>query len=219
MKEGELLYFSEEEFALMLELAGSNEYSLFLTASELDEQHLIEAFVSLFQRGLLVREKDSFLPSGEGAFFSQIRSSSHIILIRAFSPEDRTLLCYVYKNTLWIAELQNGIPSERYRLRMLSSKDAASWISDMDILPQPMLLEEDTTEFKLIFPDDLNPESDDEAMVQITKYTGSGVCLCEYSLYSGPIGPLLRISNGENSQVYIYTQEKRTEILSDCFGG
>ena len=219
MREGELLYFSEEEFALMLELSGGNEYSLFLAGPELDERRLIESFVTLFQRGLLVREDDSLVPSEYGAFFHQIRNASHIVLIRVFSPEDRTVLCYMHAETLWIAELQNGIPSERYRLRMLPSKQAAAWLSDLDILPQPMLMEEDTTELKLIFPEDFTLESDTDTFAQIIKYTGNGIRLREYGLYPGQIGPLLQISDAEDSQVCIYTQEKQTEMLSDCFGG
>ena len=43
-----LLYFSEEEFAVMMELAGGGEYTLFLTEPELDDRRLSEAFIRLF---------------------------------------------------------------------------------------------------------------------------------------------------------------------------
>ena len=46
MKEGRRLYFSEEEFALLLELAPGGEYTLFLTEQELDDRRLLPASIS-----------------------------------------------------------------------------------------------------------------------------------------------------------------------------
>ena len=219
MKEGILLYFSEEEFAVMMELAGGNEYSLFLTEPELDDRRLSEAFIRLFQRGLIVRNAQSVELSDAGMFFRRIRNAHHSVLFRAAYPEQRTYMIYVQEKQLWIAEIQTGSPYERYRLRMMSPGEMEKWLIDTRNLPQPILMEQDTPELLNIYGNDLEWKEDENVLVQIRLQKSDGSVLREYFLSSGRVGQILQEKNGDSTSVRIYTQESMREMLRKCFGG
>ena len=60
MRDGELLYFTPAEFILMMELSGSGRYSLLQPPDpEPDDCAFLEAFSSLFRRGMLLREEEN----------------------------------------------------------------------------------------------------------------------------------------------------------------
>lgn len=219
MKEGVLLYFSEEEFAVMMELAGGKEYTLFLTQRELDNRRLTEAFVSLFQRGLLFKAGDTFVPSEKGAFFHELRNASHVVLLRKEAPEPRTLLCYAQEETLWNTEVLDGSPRERYRLSMRRSREMAKWLFETGFLPRPLLKDEDTKELKLLFADELSRDPEGGAIARIQRYSGGGVLQREYALHSGRAGQLLRESDSKKTEIRFYTKETLDEMLRHCFGG
>lgn len=219
MREDELFYFSEEEFALMMELSGGKEYSLFLSNPKIDECRLTEAFFTLFQRGFIVRTADSFTASDEGSIFHELRNAPYIVLLQKYFPDQRTLLCYVQEKIVWVAELQSGSLSERYRLRRLNHQSISKWMFDMEVLPRPILEEEDVTELNAMFSDELNQEPSGELLVRISKHTGGGIFLQEYVLYAGQVGSILQISDGENRQRAIYTRELANNMILGCLGG
>lgn len=219
MNKGMLLYFSEEEFALMMDLAGGQEYSLFLSNPIPDTRRLTEAFIRLFQRGLLTRTHDTFELSEKGAFFHEIRESTHIVLLKNLVQEEKTILCYVHGKHLWLAELFGGNPAERYRIGLYHPRDLAGRLLESGFLPNPKLLEEDTTELKLLFEDDLEQAPDGNEIVQIEKYSHTGKLLRKYLLYRANVGVLMQTTSAKHSQTQIYTKEALREILHQCFGG
>lgn len=203
----------------MMELAGGGEYTLFLTEPELDDRRLSEAFIRLFQRGLIERNEQGLELSKKGAFFRWIRSSRHSVLLRSEYPERRTCMVYVQKNQLWLAEIQDGSPYERYRLRVLAPEELEKWLIDTQSLPQPMLREEDTPELLGILGNRLEREEEDRVLAQLTKQDNDGAVLLEYTLLSGETGQLLQKTDGGDTSIRIYTQEAMCEMLRQCFGG
>lgn len=219
MREDELLYFSEEEFALMMELCEGNEYSLFLAEPEINEIRLREAFLTLFRRGLITRTENSFIPSEEGIFFSELRNAPYVVLLRKKEPEERTVLCYIQKKILWVSELQAGSLSDRYRLRRISRDKISQWMLDTALLPRPVLNMEDTKELYSIYADELNEAPVNEELLRISKYDGSGILLREYALYAGKAGTLIQITDDKNKPLSFYTWDLLWEMLRECFGG
>lgn len=219
MKEGRLLYFSEEEFALLLELAPGGEYTLFLTEQELDDRRLAAAFASLYQRRLLVREGDAFSLSGAADFFQELRNASCIVMLRRERPERRLALCYVGKHTLWLAELLGGSPAERYRLSAHRRRDLARWLTDSEFLPAPLLTDEDTRELKVLFADQLEREPESGEIARLVRYTNRGEELGSYTLFSGKGCRLLRVIGPEGTELKFYTQDALRKMLRECLGG
>ena len=219
MKEGVLLYFSEEEFAVMMELAGGNEYSLFLTEPDLDDRRLSEAFIRLYQRKLIVRNAKSVELSEAGRFFRGIRNAPYSVFLQSEYPELRTYMIYVQEEQLWVAEIQNGSPYERYRLRMLAPEQLENWLIDSGSLPPPVLLEEDTPELRSILGSRLEWKEEDNILASIKKQQNGGPVLLEYTLMSGRIGQILQEKRGDSTSLRIYTLEALREMLHQCFGG
>ena len=219
MKEGRRLYFSEEEFALLLELAPGGEYTLFLTKQELDDRQLSAAFASLYQRGLLVREGETFSLSAAGVFFQELRNASSLVLLCRERPERKTALCYVNKHTLWLAELLGGSPAERYRLSAHRRGELAQWLTDTEFLPAPLLADEDTRELKVLFADQLELEPESGEIARLTRYTSQGKELGSYTLFPGKGCQLLRVNSPEGTELRFYTQEALRQMLRECLGG
>lgn len=219
MKKGIIQHFSNEEFALMMELAGGNEYALFLAGEEMDDRLLTEAFISLFQRGLLVRKEGGFELSENGAFFREIRKASHVVMIQSNLSVQRTVLLYVNRGDVWTVEIQPGYSGEQIRLSLRNACKMGEWLLDAGILPSPLLDEEDVKELGSIMEDELESMVENEAVVTISKYTTTGVQVKEYALHIKGADRLLRMSEEENFMVCIYTWEMLSKMLSQCFGG
>ena len=219
MNENILLYFSEEEFALMMELAGGKEYSLFLTEPKLDERSLSAALVRLYRRGLLLRAGDSFILSESGAFFRELRNAARIVLFRAEYPEQKTVLFYASDQSCWAAELQNGSRDERYRIRTMSVNEIRSWLLDMRILPMPQLEEADTAEIRAILRGELERIPDISADVTICIQDHDCGAWQRYELYSEPEDLLVCERADGKRDVRLYTREAFRDMLQQCFGG
>lgn len=220
MKEGELLYFSEEEFALLMELAGGNDYTLFLSMPELDNQRLTAAMISLFHRGLLSRTGDELVLSKESAYFHEIRNAAHVLLLRGSIAEERTLLCYVCPpEKIWLAELCSGKPADRYRLSLRQSGRMLRWLFDVDILPRPRLRDADAEELRLLLEEDNDWIPNEDPAVKIIKSSCGGRTLREYALYSGTVWRLLQTGEDGVSEARLYTREALNELAQQCFGG
>lgn len=218
MKDGELLYFSEGEFALMMELAGDGDYTVFLTEAEPDERTLTEAFVSLFRRGLLVRTPDTLTLSESGAFFREMRNAPHYVVIHGMPPEQCLLVCYIQGNTIWLSEVRNGSKAERYRLSRHTKHSIRKWLLDVDALPRPQLRKEDVKEIETLFADELKQEPDGTAMARIERFTKNGTCELTCSLYPGAVWLLYRQS-GDEAETFVYTQNEFNNTVEQCFGG
>ena len=114
MRDGELLYFTPAEFILMMELSGSGRYSLLQPPDpEPDDCAFLEAFSSLFRRGMLLREEENFRPGGRGSFFSGLRGAPWVVFLSS-ETELYGAACYVGDGVLWLVELADDLLARRY---------------------------------------------------------------------------------------------------------
>lgn len=218
MKEGTLLYFTEEEFALLLDFAGGDEYLVLLTQDGLDDRRLPEALVRLYQRGFLVRTQDSFALSKQVSFFHDLRNAEHIVLLHCEQPEQKTVLCYVQNGTVWLAELLGRNPYRQYRV--CKSNRTEQWLLDAEFLPRPFLQKQDSHELELLFADELEKAAEErQETARVEKYSSQGVLLCSYTIFLGGVGLLMEIQNADGMENRIYTADVLRELLQECFGG
>lgn len=219
MNEGIYLYFSEAEFAVMLELAEGGEYSCFLTQSQWENRQLVGAFVGLYQRGWIVQTQDMFTVSEKGTFFREIRNAHNIVLIRKQQQNPKTVVCYVQEGTLWLAEWLSSGVQKRYRLSTMRSNNVRKWLFDSGILQPPLLTDRDAEKLMKLFEEEGEREIPQDTMVQLTKYSGDGKILSSYTLFSNKVGLFLKRQDEKNSEDRFYTVDVLNQMIRECFGG
>ena len=134
MRDGELLFFTPAEFILMMELSGSGRYSLLQAPGpEPDDCAFLEAFSSLFQRGILLREGENFRPGGRGCFFPGLRGVPRVVFLSS-ETEPYAAACYVGDGVLWLVELMDDLLARRYRVQQLTPRKLARQLLDAGVL-------------------------------------------------------------------------------------
>lgn len=217
MKDGKRLYFSSAEFAIMLELAGEAPCSLLHGGSLPDDAALAKAFISLFQRGLIRREKDRLAVSGEGQLFLQIRNAPVAVVMPRTMPHGSELICYVEEDILLLVELADAILTRQYRLQVLGRPELVAWLFDAGLLNRPVLTDGDVPELAALFADELE-ENAGRPTFRLEKYRNGGELLETYELRRGKGGCLLYHAGETACGTEIYTTEALSRMLTDCFG-
>lgn len=200
----------------MLELAGEPPCTFLQAGGTLDDTDLMKAFISLFQRGLIAREKDRLAVSGEGKMFAQLRGAPVAVVMRKL-PGGGEFICYAAENILFLVELTEAILTRQYRLRELDWSELAAWLFDAGLLYQPALADEDAAELALLFADELE-ENSGKVLFRLEKYRNGGELLEAYELRLGKGGRLLYHANETECGTEIYTKEALLRMLTACFG-
>lgn len=209
MTEEKLVYFSPAEFLLMMELAGGDRYFMLKGAAAPDETALIQAFSTLFGRGLLQRAGDRFVPSaGEQNPFVRMRRAKFVTQIRASWGYDA--IGYWDQGAVWMVELSHDKVSQWYRVQRVSWEGLERWLMDRDILWPPILQAEDAA--RLEGP--LLDQPAGETLSVFEKYRNGGELLERYELSRSWGGQLRR--NADETE--IYTTEALAHMLAECFG-
>lgn len=218
MKEGELLYFTPAEFVVMMELAGKGPYSMIRGAGpEPDDMALIQAFSSLFQREMIVRNGDGFELSGKGRPFAGMRSAQYVVLISAVQSHGFAAVCYVGKRELWLVELVDDLLSQRCRLQRIDRRSVKEWLFDAELLEPPALSEEDAFELGELFEDELSAPSG-SVLLKLERHVNGGDLLFAYELMAGKGCQLVVCSGAQGRPAEIYTVEALSRMLAECFG-
>lgn len=217
MKDGKTLYFSPAEFAIMLELAGESPCSLLRDSSTPDDTALTKAFISLFQRGLVERERDRLAVSGEGRLFIRLRNAPVAVAMSRRPPAGGGSICYVEEDILFLVELTDAILTRQYRLRTLSRPELAAWLLDAGLLDVPVLTDGDAAELTSLFTDELE-ENAGRGLFRLDKYRNGGELLETYELRRGKSGRLLYHAGTADCGTEIYTAEALSRMLTACFG-
>lgn len=217
MKDGKTLYFSSAEFAIMLELAGESPCSLLRNSSTPDDAALTKAFINLFQRGLVQREKDRLVVSGEGRLFVRLRNAPTAVVMSRHPPVGSKCICYVEEDILFLVELVDAILARQYRLQALRRPELAAWLLDAGLLDRPVLTDEDIPELASLFIDELE-ENAGQALFRLEKYRNGGELLETYELRRGRSGRLLYHAGMTACGTEIYTTEALSRMLTACFG-
>jgi len=217
MKDGKALYFSPAEFAIMLELAGEEPCSLLCDSSTLDDTDLAKAFISLFRRGLIQREKDRLTVSGEGRLFSRIRNAPIAVVMTQRKPYGSELICYAEEDTLFLVELTDAILTRQYRLQALDRPELVVRLFDAGLLERPVLTDGDVPELTILFADELE-ENAGRPIFRLEKYCNGGSLLDTYELRCGKSGSLLYRTSEAAHGTELYTTEALSRMLTDCFG-
>ena len=217
MSQGKTLYFSPAEFLIMLELAGETPCALLRSGAMPDEGELTQAFVSLFQRGLILRTGDSFAVSGPGRMFAHIRNSPWAVFLSGKQPYESAAVCYVEEELLWLVELADVIVSRQYRVRPLERANLREWLFDSGFLERPVLKDADAGELGEFFADEL-AEVGGRVLLRLEKYVNGGPLLVTHEVRKGRSGCLICSRDEVEREVTIYTEEALSRMLADCFG-
>lgn len=201
----------------MLELAGESPCSLLRDSSTPDDTTLTKAFISLFQRGLVGREKDRLAVSGEGRLFVRLRNAPTAVVMSRRSPVGGESICYVEEDILFLVELADAILVRQYRLQVLRRPELAAWLLDAGLLDRPVLTDEDIPELASLFTDELE-ENAGQALFRLEKYRNGGELLETYELRRGKSGRLLYHADMTACGTEIYTTEALSRMLTACFG-
>ncbi len=201
----------------MLELAGGSPCSLLRDSSTPDGTALTKAFISLFQRGLVEREKDRLAVSGEGRLFARLRNAPTAVVMSRRSSVGGESICYVEEDILFLVELVDAILARQYRLQALRRPELAAWLLDAGLLDRPILTDEDIPELASLFTDELE-ENAGQALFRLEKYRNGGELLETYELRRGKSGRLLYHADMAACGTEIYTTEALSRMLTACFG-
>lgn len=217
MRDGELLYFTPAEFILMMELSGSGRYSLLQPPDpEPDDCAFLEAFSSLFRRGMLLREGENFRPGGRGSFFSGLRGAPWVVFLSS-ETELYGAACYVGDGVLWLVELADDLLARRYRVQQLTPRKLARQLLDAGVLEPPLLHREDAQELETRL-EDLLSEPSGPVTLRLERYENGGGLKGAYTVRAGPGGGLLVRDSGTDRSVELYTAEALSQVLEECFG-
>lgn len=216
MREGQGIYFTPAEFVLLMELAGGKNYSMIRSPrSEPDEAALTQGFATLYQRGLIRREGEGFVLSGQGRVFSQLRGARYAVLLS--SRKGFAAACYPGEKELWMVELVDELLTQRYRVQGLLEEDLKQWLLDREVLDPPTLGREDTQELERLFGD-LLADPRGEGTFRAERYQNGGDLVDKYELIPSAGGNLLVHSGAQGRTAELYTEEALSDMLAECFG-
>ena len=213
MTDNTLYRFTYAEFFVMLSVAGADNCTVFFPESEPDDAALIRALISLYQRGMLRREGNCFVPDGAGLLFSSLRTVNRVALLRTTLSGGRTALCYLLPDHLWMAELLR----DGCRIQKLRREEMSAWLIDSGILNPPVLDSLDLSEMTELYREELaDPQG--ECLLRIEKqHNGKGDLIREYRVLRGPGVEILLTLDGVNERVEFCSRESLEAFLEDCF--
>lgn len=213
MKSEEGMYYSPLEFAILLELSEGSDYTLCGVGEETDEAALAGTLEGLYRRGLLRSEGEQLVPDGEAEVFAAMRNAPYTVSLWA-GGRDRGL-CYTGRNRIFLIE-PGSLPPPQFRLREMTLPEMEVWLSDADLLPQPLLTEEVAEPLARLFPEDLeSPEG--EVLMRLEKYRNGGGFVHTVELVRGRGGRLLVFRDGMTIRAGYQTAERQRELLKLCF--
>ena len=216
MNENRLLYFTQAELEIMLELCGGS--SIYRTGSPPDDTALTRAFVSLYRRNFLIRQNGMLVPGPRSEFFRQMCSSALTVVLTSLYPRTGTAVCYADGGQLWIAEILRTVLSEQIRLRGLRREELETWLQDSGRMEPPFLTREDTEELSVLTEKTPFRISKDAVWMRLEKYRNRGQLLGVYEFAYCDGLPVISVREGKKAETELYTVEAREEILERCFG-
>lgn len=201
---------------MMMELAGKGPYSMLSGGSEPDAPALVEAFSTLFGRGLIERKDDRFALSAAGYPFARMRDARCATAVRAAWGYDA--MAYPSGEALWIAELSRDPLSQWYRVRRTGRDTLEAWLFDARVLQPPLLTDGDAAEVKKLFAEELRRPSGN-MLASFQTYRSGGQLLRAYELRMVQGGQLILYGGPEEERkAEIYTVEALARMLAECFG-
>lgn len=216
MNEGELLYFTQAELEVMLDLSDGAAHTLCRTGPPPDDKALTAAFTSLYQRGFLTRTDDALSPAPKGNFFRRMAQAPLAVTLKSRYPRPAVALCYGGGDTLWLCEHIRTQISEQVRLRQLLWENLEAWLYDAGILDPPFLTREDARELSAL-REEIGETPSDTVRLSMEKYRNGGALLGVYEALDGGGLPLLRIRENQEETSELYTVEALRSMLERCF--
>lgn len=205
--------FSQDEFIVMLLLAGGTGCVVGLSDEKVDSVGLAEALAELFSEGWVKREGDEFVPDGEGRLFYEISAASHTLLLSAPPQFGRTAMCYVCAgHTIWTCELM----VDGCRLKKRSMAEFCQWLIASGMLEPPAMRAEDIRELEDLYTED-GQAVDSECLLRLEMYEIGGKLGGEYNVIRAGGVTLIRYVDGNTVNVRFYTQESLNQMLKDAF--
>ena len=212
MNDNMLLRFTEAEFLLMLALSGGENCTVCLAGSEPDDVELTDALAKLYGRDMLQQESGQLVPSGDGKLFLALPDAKNVVMLYAKEPRERTAICYLIPDGLWLAEIVN----EGFRMQKMGRDKIKSWLFDAGILKEPSLYDSDVSELSLLYREELDTPTG-RCLLHMEKRRNGGGLLCEFYVRNGPGDGLLQMQNGIVNKAEFYTVEALSHFLDNCF--
>jgi len=213
MKEGKILYFSMEEFMVLLELADGSECSLLSDGTVPEDKAFTTAFTALFQRELIQRSGGRFALSGAGKVFDEMRNAPWAVYLSGQSGN--TALCYSSGDSICLVEIVDMILSAQYRVRELDLAGLKQWMFDSGLLEPPALTEEDLQALEPFLAEEPPPPAF-QPFLRLEKHVNGGPIIETYEVYKS--ARYWRIHQGNGDKDAYCTKEALSSMLADCFG-
>ena len=118
MNEGELLYFTQAELEIMLDLSVGAAHTLYRIGPPPDDDALTAAFTSLYQRGFLTREGDTLSPAPKAGFFRRMGAAPFAVTLKTRYPRPAVVLLYGGGETLCRKKAMIFTPGEMCVIRL-----------------------------------------------------------------------------------------------------
>lgn len=208
------LYFTQAELEVMLELSGGAAHTLYRLEPPPDDASLVKAFASLYQRGFLARTESGLTPTAQGGFFRDMSGAPLAVALTMRHPRESTALCYCDTETVWVCEYLRTAISVQVRLSRILLEKLETWLFEAEILPPPVLTDADADEWLRTWSGETNPDS---LRLRLEQYRNGGELLGVYEVLCGDGVPLIRLRQGGQMSVSLYTVEALRLMLARCF--
>lgn len=210
------MYFSPAEFVVMLDLAGEEPCTILSGGEEPDDAALTQALASLFQRGLIRREKDLLVLSEAGDMFRRMRGAAWAVIVSKPQQGGTRAVCYLHGDQVWVVEPADAILKRQYRVRLLDAEELKDWLFGTGLLSPPALQEEDTVELRFVLEESLGPSPED-VLLRLEKRSNGGAPAEAFELCRWEGHRAVTRRSGNEVWTELYTAQALERMLEDCF--
>lgn len=204
-----LIWFGHGELPLLMALCGGS-CTAPIVGGEPDDAELTRTAARLFNRGLLTFRGDRCVPDGDGLMVERMAGAGAVVTVTA---GERQVILYVSPGTVWPVEI---LP-EGFRARELAAGELRRWLLDTELLPEPVLSEEDARGLEP--PPDETPDSRSyECRMTARRSRNGGGSAAQFRLVVR--GGLLELltDRGAGESAELYTTGALERFMAECFG-
>ena len=222
MAGSDVIYFTPEEFLLMMEFSGGGEYVLFREEKMPEREDILQAAFRLYRRKYIREEDGKFLPEKNGLFFKKLHDAPWAVLAEPASPEIPDTAFYPAGADFYMVEYLQDDRVKTCRLSTITRPGIRAWLTDAGVLDEPFISDGDTEDLNAVFAaqeeDGGDEEENHETAVTFRKTGPGGLLLEEAEVFRNSRGWFIRTAGQEGEGPEWYTTEALERMLDRCFG-
>lgn len=211
MREEKYYIFSQNEFLLLLLLAGGESCTVGFCVEETDKGEVAAALTELFSRGLIRRAVEGFAPDGDGELFLEIAVSKYAMFLVA--PMGRTAIAYVSSDGMWVCEpIHEGV-----RMKKWDRRELAKWLLDVGFIEKPFIKDEDVNDLNRFVADEID-SFESTRLFMVERYiNGGGLLQIIEIVRYGPVN-IIHYKKDDEESFEPYTEEALGRMIEVLFG-